>query len=126
MEKERTNFFLMEYRLLKYEEWERVESSLASFGQKLPHKENSLLSVAEHDGQIAGILCFHPVLHGEPFWVHESYRGHVDIRRLQQSLVETLPAGLEYYAFTPNRKMRWVAGTCGMKRLPWDVWKGIV
>jgi hypothetical protein len=116
----------MEYRLLKYEEWERAESSLATFGQKLPHKDNSLLSIAEHDGQIAGILCFHPVLHGEPFWVHESYRGLVDIRRLQQSLVETLPAGLEYYAFTPSRKMRWVAGTCGMKLLPWDVWKGVV
>jgi len=85
-----------------------------------------MLSVAEHDGQIAGILCFHPVLHGEPFWVHESYRGQVDIRKLQASLVSALPQGLEYYAFTPSRKMRWVAGTCGMKLLPWDVWKGIV
>lgn len=116
----------MNYRLLRQDEWERAESSLATFGQKLPDQRNALLSVAEHDGQIAGILCFHPVLHGEPFWVHENFRGMVDIRQLQASLTGVLPQGLEYYAFTPSRKMRWIAGTCGMKPLPWDVWKGIV
>lgn len=117
---------ILTYRLLPSEEWEKAKPMLDSFGQALPSPENSLLSVAEHDGQIKGILCFHPVLHGEPFWVDEDFRGRIDIRRLQKSLTDVLPKGLEYFAFTPSRKMRWVAGQCGMKPMPWDIWKGIV
>jgi hypothetical protein len=116
----------MTYSLLPPERWEEARKHLASFGQVLPVKENALLSVAEADGKIGAILCFHPVMHGEPFWVDEGFRGQIDITRLQKSLTTRLPKGLEYYAFTPSRKMRWIAGTCGMKPMPWDIWKGIV
>lgn len=116
----------MNYRLLMDEEWGKAESFLASFGQKLPTPEQSLLSVAESDDRLCAVLCFHPVMHGEPFWVDEEFRGRVDIRKLQKELTETLPKGLEYFAFTPSRKMRWIAGQCGMKPMPWDIWKGIV
>lgn len=117
---------VLKYSLLPPERWEEARAQLATFGQALPVKENALLSVAEEDGEIRAILCFHPVMHGEPFWVAENYRGKVDVVRLQRSLTAVLPKGLEYYAFTPSRKMRWVAGSCGMKPMPWEVWKGTV
>jgi hypothetical protein len=117
---------VLEYSLLVPERWEEARELLATFGQALPSKENSMLSVAEDEGKLRAILCYHPVMHGEPFWVDERFRGSVDITRLQNSLTSQLPKGLEYYAFTPSRKMRWIAGTCGMKPMPWDVWKGTV
>ena len=113
------------YRLLRPEEWEKARPILKSFGQNLPNPENSLLSVAEN-GQIQAIMCFHPVYHGEPLWIAKEYRGMVDVTKLQESLTAVLPKGLEYYAFTPNRKMRWIAGKCHMKEMPWTIWKGIV
>ena len=110
------------YRLLKANEWERVRPIL---NESLPDPNTSLISVAEND-DIRGILCFHLVYHGEPLWVHPDYRGKVNVAKLQKSLTDVLPKGLEYYAFTPDRKMRWIAGTCHMTPLPWDIWKGVV
>ena len=112
----------MNYRLLPAEEWARAKEKLASFGQELPHE--GLLSVAECGADIRGILCFHLVWHGEPLWIDEDFRGAVDVRKLQKSLTDYLPKGIEYYAFAPSRLQRWIAGTCGMEPVPWGVWKG--
>jgi len=114
---------VLNYRLLPREEWDRAKELLLSFGQQLP--EQGLLSVAEN-GEIRAILCFHPVMHCEPIWIDEAYRGKVNPVRLHEVLLGELPKGFEYYAFTPSRKIRWIAGSFGMKPMPWDVWKGTV
>jgi hypothetical protein len=117
---------VLNYRLLRPEEWERARSIFAEFGHTLPPKETSLLSIAEDESSIKGLLCFQPIMHCEPIWVDENSRGHVNVLKLHRSLMEVLPKGLEYYAFTPSRKISWIAGMGGMKPLPWGVWKGIV
>lgn len=117
---------VLEYKLLPPEEWHKTAHIFAEFGYGIPPKETCLLSVAEQGNEIKGLLCVQPVMHMEPIWVKEDYRGIINVRKLQKPLLRVLPKGMEYYAFTPSRTVRWIAGTFGMKPLPWDIWKGEV
>jgi len=115
----------MNYALLQPEEWPQAKFILDSFGQNFQQYGAALIAACKDGKRIVGLHCLHPVLHGEPVWIEESYRGRVNFLRMRDVLTSSLKAGTEYYVFAPDRKISLMAGAAGMKRLDWEIWKGI-
>lgn len=113
----------MNYRFLYRKEWPLVEPVFKEYGGTLP--VTGMIVAAEDEGHIVGFQALQPVMHVEPIWVKEEYRGRVNIMELNKTLTGPLPVGFEYYAFVPDRKIGLLAGNCGLKKLDWEVWKGV-
>jgi hypothetical protein len=115
----------MNYGLLTPEEWPQAKFILDSFGQNFQQYGAAIIASCKDDERIVGLHCLHPVLHGEPVWIDPDYRGRVNFLYMKEQLTSSLKPGTEYYVFAPDRKISVMAGVAGMKRLAWEVWKGV-
>lgn len=112
----------MEYRLLLPEEFTHLMPVFDKLGAAVP--AFGKVSIATDDNRIAGFLCLQPAFHVEPLWVAEDYRGRVNPKALHDTLLTVLPPGTPYYSFVPSRNIALIAGTFGMHKLDWAIWKG--
>jgi hypothetical protein len=108
----------MTYRILKPEEWHRLEAIFGRQGQIVPPYEAAMCAVAEDDsGEISGCLFLQIAVHMEPLIIENP---RVNFLRLQKTLEAALEGrnGLPYYCFTDgSAKMSRICELGGFKRI---------
>jgi len=115
----------MRYELLASEEWSKVENVFIQNGTILPSPELSAIAVARHGNEIVGFHCRQPVMHVEPIWIREDFRGRVQFRPLLDVLKRTMPKGQQFYAFAPDETIERICAHINLSKTPYSVWKGV-
>ena len=70
-------------RELTQGEWGRLEGHLLFEKTGVPNPDFTKIIIAENEvGEIVGMTCMVQVVHVEPWWVHESYRGGTLVGRM--------------------------------------------
>jgi GNAT superfamily N-acetyltransferase len=72
------------------EDWDRIESILATRGWMSLARETSRILVAEHDGELKGFVVLQLVPHTEPLWVAPDARGTGLAESLADQMMEFL------------------------------------
>jgi len=111
----------MRYRLLKPEEWDRLNGIMEA--KYIPHPATAHVAIAEDDnGVLLGALFLQLTFHMEPL-VLTSPQVHFD--RLHDTLVDAVKEnkGLHIYVFSDKEIVDRMAEHVGMKKLPHRVFE---
>lgn len=114
---------MLNYRLLKPEEWSKLDSLINGQGS-IPGPESSEVAVAEdEEGNLVGALFIQMTMHMEPLVISPESKGAVNFSLLKKTLMEDV--GLEhtpFYAFSGDARVGKMCKLEGMKQLPFRVW----
>ena len=122
---------MTQYRMLTPKEWPRIQPLVEELGEVPPQEQAEMglaqAAVAENDaGQIIGVLFLQLAWHMEPMVIDPNERAHVNFKALGSTLdqyIEDTAAGpIEYFVFSPNKKVGAMAKHGGMTQKPWRVW----
>ena len=90
-------------------------------GGKCP--EEAIVGGCLDEGRIVSFLVMQPILHMEPLWIHQDYRGRVSFARLAKLVEDSLDGDAEFYVFAPNSQIERMAEIVGLEKLDWSVWR---
>lgn len=108
------------YRLLPFDEWDKVEPEFVRQGVTMPNQNLSAIYVAEDEDGNTSFVTLQLQAHAEPLFIHPAHRGTDVHRKLAKMIDESFPAN--YYAFVPSPEVGMLAASVGMKPLPWKVY----
>lgn len=115
----------MNYRLLPKEQWKKIEPIWKMHGSKPPVDDPfALVAVATEGERITGCMGMQLLPHIEGIWADPEFSGKVGFRTLRSKLLETLPAGFEYFAFAPTWEVARICEYGHMEKKPWAVYRG--
>lgn len=98
----------MTVRLLRIDEWERVNPLiLREFGEKLPPPTRARVVVLEEAGEIVGFTVLQYVLHMEPTWIDPRFAATLGATRmLARKVLEVAPEDAAVAHVTNDRIMQ--------------------
>lgn len=113
----------MEYKELT--DWRTVEAEFKRRGVVAPSKTSARVFAAIENDEVVGFLVVQLVVHAEPIWIHEDYRGKVNWQKLVRMGEDFLGrnTGREYYAFAPNDHIEAMCEIVGMEKMLWIVYR---
>lgn len=114
----------MNYRLLRADEWSRLESIMPS--NFIPQPEVCTAAIAEDEqGQLCGVLFLQLAFHLEPLVLRAP-----DVRfdKLYKTLYNAVEQskGLHFYCFADSEVVAKMAEHVGMLKRPYEVFEGEV
>ena len=120
---------MITYRLLPADEWDRLLAIQDRIPGPIPQSpEYASAAVAEDEGgRIIGVLFLQIALHLEPLAIDPGHRGKVNFLRLAETLDQAVEASangepVEYFTFTPDKRIAKMCKMNGMRQKPVRVW----
>lgn len=105
------------YRVLPYDEWERLRPICERNKAPFPNKEWAQAAVAERDGEIVGALFHQTVVHREPLILEDPYANFLTLQKTLEDAVPLDSGPVKVYAWTNAERTGKMVALAGFTKI---------